>query len=172
MAGFSESNITLDFPTEHWFRFEKSKPYNSISAFYFKEMDACWVKNIGLGQSEFYAIELKDYRSARFNEKAETRIWDIVKKVIDTLQMMMSARHQYPFGKTLETEKNIDLHTGNVKALFLTIVDIKPEDSLLFAVMKDQCLNRLRGYSSVWAGIEIHILTKEQAQKYYSEFVK
>lgn len=172
MAGFSESNITLDFPTEHWFRFEKSKPYSSISAFHFKEMDACWVKNIGSGQSEFYAIELKDYRSSRFNEKAETRVWDIVKKVVDTIQMIMSARHQYPFGKKLEAEKNIDLHTGDVTAKFLTIVDIRPEDSPLFAGMKDECLNRLRGYMSVWENIEIYILTKVQAQKYYSEFVK
>ena len=172
MAGFSESNITLDFPTPHWFRFEKSKPYDSISAYHFKEMDACWVKDLGLGRSEFYAIELKDYRSSHFGEKAEIRVWDIVKKVVDTIQMIMSARHQYPFGISLETEKNIDLHTGIVKSFFLTIVDIRPEDSFLFTVMKDECLNRLKGYKSVWTGIEIHILTKDQAQKHYSEFVK
>ena len=68
MAGFTESNITLDFPTSDWFRFEKSKPYSSISGFHFKEMDACWLKNMGSAQFEFYAIELKDYRSAKLNE--------------------------------------------------------------------------------------------------------
>lgn len=172
MAGFTESNITLDFPTSDWFRFEKSKPYISISGFHFKEMDACWLKNMGSAQFEFYAIELKDYRSAKLNEIVDNRIWDIVKKVVDTIQMYMSARYQNQFGECLETEKHVDLHTGVVRALFLTIVDIKPEDSLLFSVMKDECLNRLKGYKTIWDDIEIHILTKSQAQNYYSEFVK
>lgn len=172
MSGFTESSITLDFPTGSWFRFEKSQPYSSISGFHYKEMDACWVKDMGPGQSEFYAIELKDYKSAKFAEKAETRVWDIVKKVVDTIQMFLSARHQYPFGKKLEAEKQVDLHTGVTKAMFLTVVDIKPEDSLLFSVMKDKCLNRLKGYQSVWNDLEIHILTKTQAQKHFSEFVK
>lgn len=172
MSGFTESNITLDFPTGCWFRFEKSQPYSSISGFHYKEMDACWVKDLGSGHSEFYAIELKDYKSSKFAEKAETRVWDIVKKVVDTIQMFLSARHQYPFGKNLETEKNVDLHTGAMKAMFLTIVDIKPEDSPLFAAMKDECINRLKGYMSVWNDLEVHILTKAQAQKFFSEFVK
>ena len=30
MAGFTESNITLDFPTPHWFRFEKSESYSQV----------------------------------------------------------------------------------------------------------------------------------------------
>ena len=40
MAGFKESNITLDFPTAKWFRFEKSEPYAQLSGFDFKEMEA------------------------------------------------------------------------------------------------------------------------------------
>ena len=49
---------------------------------------------------------------------------------------------------------------------------IRHEDSPLFAEMKDECLDRLKGYLAIWTGIEIHKLTKEQAQKHYSEFVK
>ena len=172
MAGFTESNITLDFPTEKWFRFEKSVPYSPLCAFYFKEMDACWVKILASGQSEFYAIELKDYRSAKLKEKADDRVKIIVKKVVDTIQMFMSAHYQHTFGKTLEMEKNVDLHTGEIKAYFLTIIDIRPEDGQRVEVMKDECLNRLKGYTKVWDGIAIHILTKTQAQKQYSEFVK
>ncbi len=99
MAGFTESSITLDFPTEHWFRFEKSSPYDKVSGFHFKEMDACWVKDMGTSNAEFYAVELKDYSAGNLEETSSDRVWDIVKKVVDTIQMFMSARYQNGFGK-------------------------------------------------------------------------
>ena len=112
MAGFTESSITLDFSTDNWFRFEKSLPYNKISGAHFKEMDACWVKDMGMPNAEFYAIELKDYSAGKL------------------------------------------------------------EDTSLFQALKDECMLRLKGYSSVWDGIEIHVLSKAAAQKHYGDFVK
>lgn len=172
MAGFTESSITLDFPTGHWFRFERSSPYDRISGFHYKEMDACWVKDMGASNAKFYAIELKDYSAANLKETSSTRVWDIVKKVVDTIQMFMSARYQNSFGKQLEADKSVDLHKGIQKAVFLTIVNFKVEDVQLFQAMRDECLLRLKGYSSVWDGIEIHVLPVATAQKHFSEFVK
>lgn len=172
MTGFTESSITLDFSTEHWFRFEKSSPYDKISGFHFKEMDACWVKDLGAPTAMFYAIELKDYSAADLKETSTDRVWDIVKKVVDTIQMFMSARYQNGFGKQLEAEKSVDLHNGIQKAVFLTIVNFKVEDAQLFQTMRDECLLRLKGYSSVWDGIEIQVLPVATAQKLFSEFVK
>jgi len=43
MAGFTESGIALDFPSDSWFRFQQSKPYSDVSGFGFKEMDACYL---------------------------------------------------------------------------------------------------------------------------------
>ena len=79
MAGFTESGITLDFPTDNWFRFEKTEPHKSISCFNFKEMDACW---IDYADGKFYAIELKDYTATGSLEPANTadRKWNITKK--------------------------------------------------------------------------------------------
>ena len=172
MAGFTESSITLDFSTEHWFRFEKSSPYDKLSGFHFKEMDACWVKDMGTSNAEFYAVELKDYSAGNLKETSSDRVWDIVKKVVDTIQMFMSARYQNGFGKQLEAEKSVDLHNGIQKAVFLTIVNFKAEDAQMFQTMKDECLLKLKGYSSVWDGIEIHVLPIPAAQKYFGEFVK
>lgn len=172
MAGFTESSITLDFPTEHWFRFEKSSPYSMVSGFHFKEMDACWVKDMGTSNAEFYAVELKDYSAGNLEETSSDRVWDIVKKVVDTIQMFMSAHYQNGFGKQLESDKAVDLHNCIKKAVFLTIVNFKEEDASLFQVMKDECLSRLKGYSSVWDGIEIHVLSKAAAQKHFGDFVK
>ena len=68
--------------------------------------------------AEFYAIELKDYTSGNLGITSSDRIWDISKKVVDTIQMFMSARFQQPFGVRLESEKSVDLHTSVVSAKF------------------------------------------------------
>lgn len=172
MAGFTESNITLDFPSPHWFRFEHSLPYSEVSAFHYKEMDACWVKNMGTDTAEFFAIELKDYTNGNISTTSSERVWDIVKKVVDTIQMYLSARWQQPFGQRLENEKSVDLHTGIHAAKFITIVDVAPSDTMLFQALKDSCMNRLKGYTKVWDGIQVHIVTKQQAQRHFAEFVK
>ena len=61
MAGFTESGITLDFPSESWFRLQQSKPYSDVSGFGFKEMDACFIETQDDGSKIFFAIELKDF---------------------------------------------------------------------------------------------------------------
>lgn len=100
MAGFTESGITLDFPTDSWFRLEKTEPHKSISCFHFKEMDICWVD---YEHQKFYAIELKDYTAAGSLESANAadRKWKITKKVVDTMQMFLSAKYQNTFGQVI-----------------------------------------------------------------------
>jgi hypothetical protein len=41
MPGFTESNITLNFPDANFFRFADCDGYATLSGNYFKEMDAC-----------------------------------------------------------------------------------------------------------------------------------
>lgn len=173
MAGFTESNITLDFPKDSWFRFQQSKPYSDISGFGFKEMDACYVDELEVGNRVFYAIELKDYSAADSltEDNMTNRIWDIVKKNVDTIQMFMSAKYQNGFGLGLEAQKGIDLHSSIGMARFVTVVNIKPENVQMLQAMKDKCLDKLRAYSCVWDNISITLMTKEQAQKRF-EFVK
>ena len=171
MAGFTESGITLDFPTQDWFRFEKSQPYAGISGYHYKELDACWVKDMNTGYAIFYAIELKDYTSCSIDSSKE-RIFDIVKKMVDTIQMFLSARYQNEFGQELEHEKHVNLHDGLSCAQFITIVKIHQENAPLFQALKDECLRHLKGYGKVWDNIQFHILTYTQAQRYFSEFVK
>lgn len=171
MAGFTESGITLDFPTPDWFRFEKSQPYAGISGFHYKEMDACWVKDMNTDHAIFYAIELKDYTSCSTDSSKE-RVWDIVKKVVDTIQMFLSAYYQNKFGQDLEHEKHVNLHSGILCAHFITIVKIHRKNTPFFQVLKDECLRHLKGYGKVWDNIQIHILTQAQGQKYFSQFVK
>lgn len=173
MAGFTESGITLDFDKETWFRFQQSEPYCRVSGFGFKEMDACYVDEMPEGLRRFYAIELKDFSETNSlaEENMTKRIWDIVKKNVDTLQMILSAKYQNQFGIDLEKTKGIDLHTNMKEAFLLTIVNVKPENVMMLHALKDKCLDKLRPYSKVWDGIKIVLMTKEHAQKYLA-FVK
>lgn len=173
MAGFTESGTTLDFPSESWFRFQQSEPYSDVSCFGFKEMDACYIETQDDGSKTFYAIELKDFTET--NSLAEDnmgkRIWDIVKKNVDTLQMFLSARYQHHFGIHLEESKSVDLHTDMAKAIFITIVNVKQENALLLQTLKDKCLSKLSAYSKVWDEVSFTLMTGEQAKWHFS-FVK
>lgn len=164
MAGFTESGITLDFSTDTWFRFEKTEPHKSISHFHFKEMDACWVDEEHM---RFYAIELKDYTEAGSLDESNTtkRKWDIAKKVVDTMQMYLSARYQNTFGNRLEQEKNVDLHNNRLEAYFITIVKVEDSSLGYMGAFKDACLEILRGYGRVWDNIHITVMTYEQAKR-------
>jgi len=163
MAGFTESGITLEFSTESWFRFEKAEPYKSVSCFCFKEMDACWVDYT---DKKFYAIELKDYTRAGSLEagNVEKRISNIVKKVVDSMQMFLSAKYQNAFGKELERRNKVDLHSDYLEVWFITIVNIDNSSKVDLAGFKDKCVNTLQAYTKVWDHVHITLMTYNQAK--------
>jgi hypothetical protein len=61
MPGFTESNITLNFPDANFFRFATCEGYTALSGNHFKEMDACW---FDAKENLFWLIELKDFSLA------------------------------------------------------------------------------------------------------------
>ena len=173
MASLIESGITLDFPTTDWFRFEKKEPYASLSGYGFKEMDACWCTTES-GDNVIYAIELKDYSAVNALEpdNVESRKYDIVKKCVDSLQMLLAARYQTDFGKKLEVEHNHNMHALPIRWKLITIVNIPAEKASMMQALKDKCLALLKPYQCVWENVSVHILTYEQAKKHFLTFVK
>lgn len=173
MASLVESGITLDFPTTDWFRFEKKEPYASLSGFGFKEMDACWCTTES-GGNVIYAIELKDYSAVNALESGnvESRKNDIVKKCVDSLQMLLAARYQTEFGKKLEAEHGHDMHTLPIQWKLITIVNIPADKALMMQTLKDKCIELLKPYQRVWENVSVHVLTYEQAKKHFAIFVK
>lgn len=100
MPGFTESNITLNFPDTNFFRFETCSGYISLKGNHFKEMDACWYNTV---ENLYWLIELKDFSLANLTipETIEKRSWDIVKKATDSLCMFLSSKHTYPYSANL-----------------------------------------------------------------------
>lgn len=171
MPSVVESNITLDFPTASWFRFEKTEPYLPLCGLHFKEMDACW---LDADNNVFYAIELKDYTESQEPDEhtIEHRKYNLLKKVVDTIQMVMSAKYQTEFGKKLETCKSIDMHTAELTYCFLIIVREKNENMLMFQALKDICKNMVEPYLTVWGNAKFSMMTYDVAKTRFSNFVK
>jgi hypothetical protein len=96
MPGFTESNITLNFPDTNFFRLADCGGFRKLSGHNFKEMDACWYD---AADNTYWLIELKDFSADLANGNTiETRVWDIVKKAVDSLSMFLSSKHGYPYG--------------------------------------------------------------------------
>ncbi len=100
MPGFKESNITLEFPDENFFRFSSCAGYKVLSGNHFKEMDACWYDSVS---NSYWLIELKDFSLASLTtpDTIEKKSWDMVKKAIDSLCMFLSSKHFYPYAASL-----------------------------------------------------------------------
>lgn len=171
MAGFRESGVELDFPNGKWFRFYDLPSYRKLSGYNFKEVDACWQPE---SRELFYLIELKDYSTgnALTKKNVESRIDEIVKKSVNSLQMTLSMIFQTQYGRSLEKESGIDLHSQNQRLRLIVVVCENPENILMLNSQKDVCQRRFLPYVRLWGGIEYHILTYSQAKKYFGTFVK
>ncbi|GGF21843.1 hypothetical protein [Echinicola rosea] len=96
-----ESNITLNFSDNNFFRFEDCSGYKALSAYSFKEMDACWFDE---DQNTLWLFELKDFTKANLAplENLRSRADNLVKKAVDSLNMLLSIKHSYSYSQTLK----------------------------------------------------------------------
>jgi len=101
MPGFTESNITLNFPDANYFRFSTCPGYTALSGNFYKEMDGCWYNTV---ENVYWLFELKDYSSASLGtiENIEKRVLDITKKAVDSLLMFLSNKHTYIYGSNFD----------------------------------------------------------------------
>lgn len=121
MPGFTESNITLNFPDTNFFRFADCAGYSALSGNYFKEMDACWLDT---GGNLYWLIELKDFSLATLTtpETIEKKSWDIVKKAVDSLCMFLSSKHTYPYASNLNPCFPVPPPNNTTQFKFVTII--------------------------------------------------
>ena len=111
----SESEITLNFPDNNFFRFEGCKGYKDIQH-NFKEMDACWYEQ---EKDILYIIELKNWQNNDLDEESnpnissekiaeikknitQYRINNLLKKSIDSVSMFMSILLERPYSSNIQ----------------------------------------------------------------------
>ena len=153
MPGFTESNITLDFPDDRFFRFATCKGYALLSGNHFKEMDACWYDESG---NLYWLMELKDYSLASLAaaETIEKRSWDIVKKAIDSLCMFLSSRHLYPYAANLNPCFPI-IPDDATKFNIVTIVHCDSAQKPDIQLLNEKFKNKFKPYAELF-GIDTY----------------
>lgn len=146
MPGFSESNITLSFPDNNYFRFSDCGGYNILSANHFKEMDACWYDT----ESDFYwVVELKDYSIASIDNMINQIAESLVKKAIDSLSMFLSSKHRYPSSVQLNAcFPVIPLISTGFR--FITIVHCNKSQKEYVQLINEQFKNRFKPYAHLF----------------------
>lgn len=153
MPGFTESNITLNFPDNNFFRFSDCDGYKRLSGNYFKEMDAGWYN---AQENLYWLIELKDYSLANLSVvlTIEEISNDIVKKAIDSLCMLLSSKHAYPFAPHL----NLCLpQVPNSNAIFnfITVVHSDRSQRVNVQLINEKFKRRFRPYAQLF-GIKFY----------------
>jgi len=162
MQGFTESNITLNFPDKNYFRLEKCQGYSTLSGDHFKEMDACWYDQFN---NEYWFLELKDFSNVQDHLNNNARINDIVKKSVDSLAMFLSNKHNYPFGSQNFSQC---FHSGvndHTLTRIYTIIHCLPESRSSIQILNDKFRNRFTPYAKLFGIIHYGIIEHSQAMR-------
>lgn len=168
MNGFTESGITLAFPTDKWFRFEKSDFYSPISGDNFKEMDACW---LDVDNDICYLIELKDYTAANLSDNVDKRIYNLWKKSVDSLQMINSALQKTSKGVTLANEIGFEMKSHYIYK-YMSIIKINPEQKTYLSFMKDKYKSLFKSYATLFGISNYSLISYDAALELFPQFVK
>ena len=148
MPGFTESNITLNFPDANFFRFATCGGYTALSGNHFKEMDACW---FDAGENLYWLIELKDFSLASLTtpETIEKKSWDIVKKATDSLCMFLSSKHTYSYAANLNPCLP-SVPNGTTQFKFVTVIHCDIAQKADVQLINEKFKNKFRPYAELF----------------------
>jgi hypothetical protein len=149
MPGFTESNITLNFPDANFFRFAACAGYSALSGNHFKEMDACWFDT---GGNLYWLIELKDFSLATLTtpETIEKKSWDIVKKAVDSLCMFLSSKHSYPYAANLNPCLPVPFPNNTTQFKFVTIIHCDTGQKADVQLINERFKSKFKPYAELF----------------------
>ncbi len=175
MARISESQITLNFPDDNFFRFENCRGYNDIQN-NFKEMDVCWYEQ---QTDTLYLIELKNWENNNLNEEndpnisaatiaemkkkiSNSRIQNLLKKSIDSVAMFMSILLERPYSSNIQECMSFHI-TKATKIKLLSIVNWTSNDINYISTVNTEYRSKFNAYAKLYQIETFIVLTKEQA---------
>jgi hypothetical protein len=161
---YTESGITLNFPDINYFCFEDCKGYTKYSGDNFKEMDAGWFDE---KENTLYLIELKDFTKANLSEKESrtSRVWDLVKKSVDSCVMIRSAILGYNAGNEISKCLPINLSV-NYKLKVFHILNIEEAQASYIGFINDDFRNKFKAYNDFFNVQGCAVITLKSAKKF------
>lgn len=149
MPGFTESSITLNFPDTNFFRFANCAGYSLLSGHHFKEMDACW---FDATNNLYWLIELKDFSLASIAtpQTIEQKSWDLVKKSVDSLCMLLACKHAYPYSANLNPCFPFLVNPSSTQFKFVTIVHCSQSQKPDIQLLNEKFRHKFKPYANLF----------------------
>ncbi len=162
---YTESGITLNFPDNNFFCFENCAGYQQFSGNHFKEMDAGW---FDITENKIFLIELKNYSdTATSTENAEKRVWNMIKKSIDSCLMLHSI--------LLGTEPSDDIQrclpqpfNNDFKIRLFHIIHAKAEQRADIQFLSDSFKAKFIAYKALFGVEHANVISYDQAKRFLS----
>jgi hypothetical protein len=156
----TESSITLNFPDNNYFRFQDCNGYKTIQN-HFKEMDACWYDQ---ASDILYMIELKDWSIANLTDStfSDKRIWDLVKKSVDSVCMFMAIILGKPHSDSIQSCSPFTI-SATTKIKLLSIVNCNASDTAYISTINTEYKSRFGSYAKLFEIDAFLVLTKDRA---------
>lgn len=163
MPLFTQSNITLSFPDQNFFRFSGCAGYTQLSGNNFKEMDACWYD---AHANLYWLFELKNYSMASIAsaETVEQKAWDMVKKAIDSLMMFLSGKHGYAHSASLNPCFPI-VPNPATQFKFITIVHCEAAQIADVQLINESFRRKFKPYAQLFDIKHYSVLEHRQAMR-------
>jgi hypothetical protein len=175
-----ESNITLNFPDNNYFRFENCQGYKDIQN-NFKEMDACWYDQ---ANDILYIIELKDWQDGKLIEENDPNVSQekitqtrkdisqhninvLLKKSVDSLSMFLSVLLAKSYASKIQACMPFSI-TNSTAIKLLSIINWANPDPSYIAFINTEYKAKFKPYSTLFDIKAYLVLTKNQAMAKFS----
>ena len=170
----SESNITLTFPDNNYFRFEDCKGHKNLQNI--KEMDVCWYEQ---ATDTLFIIELKNWGNNNLNEEIDStfspekieemkmgiskyRIDELFKKSVDSVCMFMSILLEKPYSEHIQACSPFII-TRTTKIKLLSIINWTASDSSYISSINTAYKSKFNSYAKLFDIKYYLVITKEKA---------
>jgi len=179
MPGFTESNITLNFPDSNFFRFEDCSGHNRLDNI--KEMDVCWYQQT---TDTLYIIELKDWNNNILLEESDPsysienteemkkdissyRIRELWKKSLDSVCMFMCIALGKPYSTQIQSCSPFTIKP-TTQIILLSIINWTDPDNTYIFNINTQYKSKFNSYAKLFNIKVFLVLTKVQAKEKFN----
>jgi hypothetical protein len=172
----TESEITLNFPDDNFFRFENCEGHKNLS--HIKEMDACWYDQ---QNDTLYMIELKNWENSQLVEEndpnysteeieiiktkiSDHRINELCKKSLDSVCMISSIILNKPYSKKISACAPFTI-TNETKIKLLSIINWTEKDSVYISMINTKYRTKFNAYAKLFDIKAFFVITKTKASE-------
>ncbi|MDR2087626.1 MAG: class I tRNA ligase family protein, partial [Dysgonamonadaceae bacterium] len=130
-------------------------------------MDVCWLDHT---DNTFYLIELKDYTKDDPEKRtSEERVWELVKKSVDSLQMLNAALQETTEGIHIHEQTNRLIKKENTLK-FISVIHIHEAQKTYLPALNDSYRSKFKPYADLF-NIRYYAIVSHETAKNKLKFI-